>query len=110
MTTLSGVWLPTEKEAPGFRLVKPDLKFLPEYVAALERGWSADTIRRADAAREELEKVERDPAMFVALLDDPEAKGDRGSGIVPRLRRCRRSRPPRRPKYERSDDPCRVPG
>jgi predicted acetyltransferase len=84
----------TEKETPGFCLVKPDLKFLPEYVAALERGWSPDTIRGADAAREEVEKVRRDPAMFVALLDDPEAKGDPVSlpdgSKVPRLPGFRR--------------------
>jgi predicted acetyltransferase/GNAT superfamily N-acetyltransferase len=57
------------------RLVKPALEFLPEYKAALERGWSADNVRGDVAAREELQKIATDPAAFVAALDDPQAKG-----------------------------------
>ena len=57
------------------QLVKPGLEFLPEYKAALERDWSPDNVRGAVATREELEKIEADPAGFVALLDDPKAKG-----------------------------------
>ena len=59
----------------ALRLVKPALEFLPEYQAALERDWSPDNVRGATAAREELEKIATDPAAFVALLDDPQAKG-----------------------------------
>jgi predicted acetyltransferase len=55
------------------KLVKPALDFLPEYVAALERGWSPDNIRPA-AARDNLEAIEKDPVGFVERLDDPEAK------------------------------------
>jgi len=57
------------------QLVKPALEFLPEYKAALERGWSADNVREDVAAREELQKIATDPAAFVAALDDPQAKG-----------------------------------
>lgn len=58
-----------------FRLVKPSLDVLPEYKAALERGWSPDNVRKAAAIGVELEKIASDPAAFVAALDDPEAKG-----------------------------------
>ena len=58
-----------------FRLVKPSLEALPEYKAALERGWSPDTMRKAAAIGVELEKIAADPAAFVEALDDPEAKG-----------------------------------
>ena len=57
------------------RLVKPSGQYLASYVAALERGWSADNIRGAVAAREELARVEADPAAFVASLEDRDAKG-----------------------------------
>ena len=57
------------------QLVKPALEFLAEYKAALERGWSADNVRGDVAACEELQKIETDPAAFVAALDDPQAKG-----------------------------------
>jgi predicted acetyltransferase len=56
-------------------LVKLALEFLPEYKAALKRGWSPDNVREDAATREELEKIATDPAAFVAALDDPEAKG-----------------------------------
>jgi hypothetical protein len=55
-------------------LVKPALPYLAEYRAALETGWSADNVRGADAAREELAKIVADPTAFVARLDDPQAK------------------------------------
>ncbi len=57
------------------RLIRPSLEALPSYRAALERGWSPDNIRLEAAAREELARIEADPAAFVASLDDPEAKG-----------------------------------
>jgi len=56
------------------RLVKPALEFLPGYFAALESGWSPDTARPATAL-EEMEAIRKDAALFVARLDDPEAKG-----------------------------------
>jgi predicted acetyltransferase len=53
----------------------PSRELLPEYVRALERGWSADNVRGAAAAAEELEQIARDADAFVASLDDREAKG-----------------------------------
>jgi predicted acetyltransferase len=45
-------------------------------VAALRRGWSADNIRGAEAAKEELVKIEHDPRGFIQTkADDREAKG-----------------------------------
>jgi len=64
-----------EHAAMTLQLVKPALEFLPEYKAALERGWSADNVRGDVAAREELQKIATDPVAFVAALDDPQAKG-----------------------------------
>ncbi len=58
------------------RLVKPSRAELPDYVAALERGWSPDNIRLGAAAKEELEKIAADADAFLASLDDPDAKGD----------------------------------
>jgi predicted acetyltransferase len=57
-------------------LVIPSESYLPEYVAALRRGWSADNIRGAEAAKEELVKIEHDPPGFIQTkADDREAKG-----------------------------------
>jgi predicted acetyltransferase len=82
------------KNAAGLRLVKPDLAMLPEYIAALERGWSPDNTREAEAAAEELVRIREDPAGFVELLDDPEAKGGPitlpDGSVVPRLPGFRR--------------------
>jgi len=57
------------------RLVRPLSEHLPGYVAALERGWSPDNLRGADAAREELERIRTDPEGFVLLMVDREARG-----------------------------------
>jgi predicted acetyltransferase len=57
-------------------LVIASESYLPEYVAALRRGWSADNIRGAEAAKEELVKIEHDPRGFIQTkADDREAKG-----------------------------------
>jgi predicted acetyltransferase len=75
-------------------LIRPSLEVLPDYVAALERGWSPDNVRSDAAAREELERIKADPELFVAQLDDPEAKGGSvtlpDGSIVPRLPGFRR--------------------
>jgi predicted acetyltransferase len=55
------------------KLVTPTLTELPSYVAALQRGWSADTMRAA-AANEELTRIAADPAAFIASCTDREAK------------------------------------
>lgn len=57
------------------QLVWPALDHLPSYRAALERGWSADTVRGAAAARDELARLDADPAGFIASLVDREARG-----------------------------------
>lgn len=56
------------------KLVVPSLAELPQYADALRRGWSPDNVRLAAAAREELERIDADPAAFVASLDDREAR------------------------------------
>lgn len=57
------------------RLIVPSRDELVEYVAALERGWTPDNTRGAEAAREELEKIGKDPDQFIALQVDREARG-----------------------------------
>jgi predicted acetyltransferase len=49
---------------------------LASYVAALQSGWSADNVRGAVAAAEELELISRDQTGFLASLVDREATGD----------------------------------
>lgn len=61
--------------AAGLRLVRPAREHLPAYVDALRRGWSADTVRGAAAAAEELVRIEADAAAFLASMDDREAAG-----------------------------------
>jgi predicted acetyltransferase len=76
------------------RLVRPAREHLASYVAALTRGWSADNVRGAAAAAEELEKIRADADDFLAALEDREGKGapvklpDRT--LVPRLPGFRR--------------------
>ena len=57
------------------QLVRPGPKHLASYVAALERGWSADNERGVEAAREELTRIQADAAAFLASMEDREAKG-----------------------------------
>jgi predicted acetyltransferase len=57
-------------------LIQARREHLPSYVAALRAGWSADTVRGAVAAQEELGRIAADPDLFLASLYDPEAKGD----------------------------------
>jgi predicted acetyltransferase len=77
-----------------FGLIRPSRDVLPDYVAALERGWSPDNTRQDAAAREELERIKADPNLFVAQLDDPEAKGGPvplpDGSVAPRLPGFRR--------------------
>ena len=56
-------------------LVWPASLHPPSYVAALRGGWSADNVRGAVAAAEELQRIEADPAAFLAGMIDREAKG-----------------------------------
>ncbi len=61
--------------AQPMQLVWPAAHHLASYVAALEQGWSADNVRGAAAAREELEKIGQNPAAFLRSLVDREARG-----------------------------------
>lgn len=56
-------------------LVRPTAEHLPSYVAALERGWSADNLRGAVAAAEELLRIQTDATAFINSMEDREAKG-----------------------------------
>jgi predicted acetyltransferase len=55
-------------------LVWPAAEYVPGYVDALRRGWSPDNTR-PDAARETLERIERDPGRFLREQVDRDAKG-----------------------------------
>ena len=59
----------------SLELVWPSTRHLPGYADALRRGWSPDNLRGEAAAREELERIARDPAVFLASLVDREARG-----------------------------------
>jgi predicted acetyltransferase len=56
-------------------LVWPSMVYLPSYVAALKRGWSADNVRGIAAAEEELEAIAKDASVFLSGLVDREANG-----------------------------------
>lgn len=56
-------------------LKQPSLELLPAFVDALDRGWSPDNVGGAATAARMLKAIARDPAAFVTLLDDREAKG-----------------------------------
>ena len=76
------------------KLVWPSAEYLPSYVAALERGWSADSSRVEASRLEELEKIACDSSRFVAGLVDREAAGPPimmpDGSTVPRLPGYRR--------------------
>jgi len=58
------------------QLVWPALEHLPSYARALAQGWTPDpTARGPVTARQELARIEADPAAFVASLVDREARG-----------------------------------
>jgi len=75
-------------------LVRPAQEHLASYVAALERGWSADNVRGAAAAQEELERIRADAEAFLRSMEDREAKGPPvklpDGSLVPRLPGLRR--------------------
>ena len=86
--------LPTANPLCVMELHWPSLELLPGCVAALETGWSPDNIRADVAAREELGRIAKDPAAYVAGLVDREAKGAPvtlpDGSTVPRLPGVRR--------------------
>jgi predicted acetyltransferase len=56
------------------QLVRPAPEHLASYRAALERSWSPSTTDPG-AGRVELERIDSDPAAFLAAKDDPHATG-----------------------------------
>ncbi len=58
------------------QLIWPAVEHLPGYIAALQGGWSADNLRGAAAAAEELARIHQDATGFIAAQVDREAKGD----------------------------------
>jgi predicted acetyltransferase len=57
-------------------LVWPALEYLDSYRAALQRAWYPDNLR-PQSAREELERIETDPRLFIEQQVDLEARGPR---------------------------------
>lgn len=56
-------------------LAWPSPEYLPDHIAALRRGWSADNVRGPAAAAEELAQIQADEAAFLAGMADREARG-----------------------------------
>ena len=61
-------------------LVRPTPEHLPSYIAALERGWSPDSTRGVEAAREALANIAADPDSIFVVADDPEGAGPAWTG------------------------------
>jgi hypothetical protein len=71
------------------QLVRLGSEHLASYVAALERGWSADNERGVEAAREELSRIQAYAAAFLASMEDREASLPQTSlNIATNRRRC----------------------
>jgi len=79
---------------PTLELVWPSSQYLPHYVAALERGWSANTGRGPKAAADELASIREDDAAFLAGLVERHAGNELftlpDGSQVPRLPSYRR--------------------
>ena len=58
----------------SIELVWPAALYLPDYVHALQQGWSPDNLR-PQAAAEQLARIAEDPSRFLAEQVDREAKG-----------------------------------
>ena len=56
-------------------LRRPSLEGLPQYAAALERGWSPDNVGGRKTAEAQLVQIAEDPVAFLATQDDPEGRG-----------------------------------
>jgi predicted acetyltransferase len=57
------------------QLVRPGPEQLSGYVAALERGWSAENERGEEATRKELARIGADAVAFLDSMEDREATG-----------------------------------
>lgn len=58
-------------------LVWPSESYLPGYIDALRRGWSADNVRGEVAANEELAMIAKDSGQFLRELVDRDGKARR---------------------------------
>jgi predicted acetyltransferase len=71
-----------------FQLVWPTAELLPEYIHALQQGWSPDVLR-PEVAQEHLQLIAEDPNLFLSHQIDREARGPRvvlpDSSTAPRL-------------------------
>ena len=72
-----------------FEIVRPTMAALPQFVDALQRGWSPNNDDPEQARRDILEELGKDAAAYVARQFDPEAKGPPvrlpDGSLVPRL-------------------------
>ncbi len=57
------------------KLVLPNLEHVPSYADALQRGWSSNNMRAAQA-QEELQKIRVDSEAFLASLDSTKNAGE----------------------------------
>ncbi len=67
--------MPPTPIVESMKLVWPSTDYLPSYALALERGWSPDNIRGAEAAREELAAIANDPEAFLSGMVSREPNG-----------------------------------
>ena len=57
------------------KIVTPTLELLPSYLEALQRGFAPGTVNPDRVRQIALERIEQDPALYVAQLTDPEGAG-----------------------------------
>jgi predicted acetyltransferase len=76
------------------KLVRPTREHLESYIAALNRGWSADSSRPIEASLEELAQIAADREGFLVGMEDLQARGPSvmlpDGSSVPRLPGFRR--------------------
>ena len=73
---------------PLTRLVRPAAEHLPDYVAALRRGFEPSTYDGAAVAEAHLTAIAEDADAFLARLENPEGRGEitlPDGRVVPRL-------------------------
>ena len=78
----------------ALQLVTPGMEHLPQYIAAIEAGWSPSNVNGPALAALELAQIRSDAAAFLSELTDPAGQGGPitlGDGrVVPRLPGSRR--------------------
>ena len=73
-SALQTVVKPAYMSADGLQLVWPAEAYLLSYTDALRQGWSPDNLR-PQVARDELQRIETDPRLFLAQQVDRDAQG-----------------------------------